>query len=206
MSRTIDYYFTVNSPWTYLGHDLFHAIAAKHGAVINYKPVPLGDVFDATGSLPLPKRPPARQRYRFVELQRWREKRGLPLNLKPQHFPLDPTLVNTVLVGVIAAGRDPAPLARAALASVWAEEKNLNDEAVVRTLISAAGFNADELIAAARSDDVLRIYARNGEDAIKADVFGAPAYVLDGEFFWGQDRLELLDDALASGRAPYRTL
>lgn len=174
--------------------------------MINYKPVPLGDVFDATGSLPLPKRPPARQRYRFVELQRWREKRGLPLNLKPQHFPLDPTLVNTVLIGVIAAGRDPASLARAALAGVWAEEKNLNDEAVVRALIGAAGFNADELIAAARSDDVSRIYARNGEDAIKADVFGAPAYVLDGEFFWGQDRLELLDDALASGRAPYRTL
>lgn len=77
---------------------------------------------------------------------------------------------------------------------------------MVRALIGAAGFNADELIAAARSDDVSRIYARNGEDAIKADVFGAPAYVLDGEFFWGQDRLELLDDALASGRAPYRTL
>jgi 2-hydroxychromene-2-carboxylate isomerase len=206
MPRVIDYYFTISSPWTYLGHDLFHAIAAKHGAVINYKPGPLGDVFDATGSLPLPKRPPARQRYRFVELQRWREKRGLPLNLKPQHFPLDPTLINTALVALIVAGRDPAVLAGAALAGVWAQEKNLNDEAIIRTLISKAGFNADEVIAAARSEPVSRIFAQNGEDAITADIFGAPAYVLDGEFFWGQDRLELLDDALASGRAPYRPL
>jgi 2-hydroxychromene-2-carboxylate isomerase len=206
MARIIDYYFTINSPWTYLGHDLFHAIAAKHGALIRYKPVPLADVFDATGSLPLPKRPPARQRYRFVELQRWSDKRGLPLNLKPQHFPLDPTLINRTLVAVIAEGGDPGQLARSALAGVWAEDRNLNDEVTVRDLLSGVGFDADGVIAAARSEKVSQIFAKNGEEAIAADVFGAPAYVLDGEFFWGQDRLELLDDALSSGRAPYRTL
>lgn len=204
MPATIEYYFTVNSPWTYLGHDLLHRIAAKHGAAIAYKPMPLLEVFEATGSLPLPKRPPARQRYRFVELQRWREKRGLPLNLRPAHFPFDPTLVNRAIAAVADAGGDPSRLAADALAAVWAKDVDMNDEAEVVTLLTLAGFEAAEVLALARSDRVGAIYAANGAAAIAADVFGAPAYLLDGEFFWGQDRLDLLDDALASGRAPYR--
>ncbi len=88
------------SPWTYLGHALFLKICARHGVAIRYRPIPIGEVFDATGSLPLPKRPPARQRYRFVEMQRWREKRGLPLVLKPKHFPFDATLLNRAIVGL----------------------------------------------------------------------------------------------------------
>ncbi len=110
MTRTIDYYFTLPSPWTYLGHQLFLAICARHGVAIRYRPMPIGEVFDATGSLPLPKRPPARQRYRFVEMQRWREKRGLPLVLKPKHFPFDATLLNRAIVGIAESGRDPGAL------------------------------------------------------------------------------------------------
>jgi 2-hydroxychromene-2-carboxylate isomerase len=204
--RSIDYFFSVNSPWTYLGHRLLRDIAARHGAAVRYKPVPLLEVFEATGSLPLPKRPPARQRYRWLELQRWREKRGLPLNLKPKHFPLDPALVNKVIVAVLESGGDPGDLIGKALSGVWAEELDLNDEAVIRSLVGSCGFAAAAVLAAARSEAVAASYERNGREAIAAGVFGAPAYVLDGEFFWGQDRLELLEDALASGRAPYAPL
>jgi 2-hydroxychromene-2-carboxylate isomerase len=204
MTRTIDYYFTLPSPWTYLGHQLFLAICARHGAAIRYRPMPIGDVFDATGSLPLPKRPPARQRYRFVEMQRWRDKRGLPLVLKPKHFPFDPTLLNRAIAGLGEQGRDPGALVGAALAALWAEDRDLGDETEAGRLIAAAGFDPAETLALARSDAAAEAYARNGRDAVAADVFGAPGYVLDGEVFWGQDRLELLDDALASARGPYR--
>jgi 2-hydroxychromene-2-carboxylate isomerase len=204
--RTIDYYFSVNSPWTYLGHALLHEIAAKRSAEIAYRPMPILEVFEATGSLPLPKRPPARQRYRWLEMQRWREKRNLPLTLKPAHFPLDPTLANRAVLAVIARGAPPAELIDRALKGVWAEELNLNDPAVIAGLLEDCGFDAASVLAEARSDSIGALYDRNGRDAVAADVFGAPGYVLDGEVFWGQDRLELLDDALASGRAAYRVV
>ncbi len=206
MPRAIDYYFTIASPWTYLGHVLFRQIAAKHGATIRYKPMPILEVFEATGSLPLPKRPPVRQRYRWLEMQRWRDKRGLPLTLKPAHFPLDAALINTVIIAIAENGHDPAELTGRALAGVWAEEANLNDETVIAALITGIGLSAPEILVQARSEPVAAILAQNGREAIAADVFGAPGYVLDGEVFWGQDRLELLDDALASGRSAYRPI
>jgi 2-hydroxychromene-2-carboxylate isomerase len=198
--RVVDYYLTVNSPWTYLGHAAFNEIAARHGARVVWKPVPLLEVFEATGSLPLSKRPPARQRYRWLELQRWREKRRMPLNLKPKHFPLDPTLINRAVVSLVESGADPSKLIGRALAGVWAEDLDLNTEETIRNLLSSCGFDADAVL----TDAIAEIYARNGREAIAAEVFGAPAYMLDGELFWGQDRLDLLDDALSSGRAPYR--
>jgi 2-hydroxychromene-2-carboxylate isomerase len=204
MSRIIDYYFTVASPWTYLGHDLFQRIAARHGATVRYKPMPILEVFEATGSLPLPKRPPVRQRYRWLEMQRWRDKRGLPLTLKPAHFPLDATLINSTIIAIANNGFDPAELTRRALAGVWAEEADLKDETVIAALITGIGMSAPDILAQARSAPVAAILAQNGRDAIATDVFGAPGYVLHGEVFWGQDRLELLDDALASGRNAYR--
>ncbi len=204
MSRIIDYYFTIASPWTYLGHGQFLQIAAKHGATIRYKPMPILEVFEATGSLPLAKRPVVRQRYRWLEMQRWRVKRGLPLTLQPSHFPLDATLINAVIIALASSGHDPAELTGRALAGVWAEDANLNDEATIAALITGCGLSAPTILAQARSESVSAILAQNGQDAIAADVFGAPGYVLDGEVFWGQDRLELLDDALASGRGAYR--
>ena len=86
MPRTIDYYFSLHSPWTYLGHATFLDIAARHGCRIVYRPVPLRAVFDETGGLPLPKRHPVRQRYRLMDLQRWRERRGVKLVLQPKHL------------------------------------------------------------------------------------------------------------------------
>jgi 2-hydroxychromene-2-carboxylate isomerase len=201
--RSIDYYLTILSPWTYLGHGPLHDIATKRGAAIRYKPMPIGAVFEATGSLPLAKRPPARQRYRWMELQRWRDRRGLPLTLKPAHFPLDATRANRAVLAVMESGRNPAKLIGRMLKGVWADELNLADDAVIARLLADEGFDAPAVLAAADSDAIAAIYEQNGKDAIAADVFGAPGYVLDGEVFWGQDRLELLDDALASGRAAY---
>jgi 2-hydroxychromene-2-carboxylate isomerase len=204
MPRHIDYYFSLQSPWAYIGHALFRDVAARHGAEVACKPVLLVDLFAESGGLPLKQRHPVRQRYRMVELQRWREKRGLAFHLQPKHWPFDGRLADGTVIAATLAGHDPDGFLRRAFAAVWEEERNLADPATLVALADAAGLPGRELVARAGSDEVAAVYARNREDALAADAFGSPAYVLDGEVFWGQDRIELLADALATSRAPYR--
>lgn len=201
--RAIEYYFTLSSPWAYLGHPALVGIAARHDVAIRYRPMPVRRVFDETGGLPLPKRHPVRQRYRLVELQRWRERRGLPLNLRPLHGSSDIGLADRCVVALIAAGQDPDRFVRLAGGALWAEDKDLADPATLAELLTAAG-GPEAALSAASSPEIAARHERNLADALDAGVFGAPTYVLDGEPFWGQDRLELLDDALAAGRAPFR--
>jgi 2-hydroxychromene-2-carboxylate isomerase len=204
MSRPIDYYFSLVSPWAYLGHAPFVEIARRHGLEVNYKPVFLGRVFAETGGLPLAQRHPARQRYRLVELQRWREKRGLSFSVQPQHWPFDVLLADRVVIAINAAKGDPEPFLRRAFSAIWEEERNLGDPTVVAEVAAQVGFDAAGLVEFAQGSAAEAIYALNLENAMAADVFGSPSYVLDGEVFWGQDRLDLLDDALTSGRPAYR--
>jgi 2-hydroxychromene-2-carboxylate isomerase len=203
MSRSIDYYFSLVSPWAYIGHAPFMEIARRHRLEVNYKPVFLGRVFAETGGLPLAQRHPARQRYRMVELQRWREKRGLSFKLQPKHWPFDVTLADRFVIAINAGRRDPDPFLRRAFAAVWEEERNLADPLVLSEIATEAGLDSSSLMEVAQGSATEAIYALNLENAVAGDVFGSPAYVLDGEVFWGQDRLELLDDALKSGRRAY---
>lgn len=203
MARQIDYYFSAASPWAYIGHAMFQELAQSHGCKVVYKPVFLGELFAETGGLPLAKRHPARQRYRLMELQRWREKRGLNFKLKPQNWPFDPKLADSVIVAANEAGLNPEPFMRAAFKAIWEEERNLGDPATVTDLANKAGLPGEKLVARAASTEIAAAYEQNRQDAIAVDVFGSPGYVLEGEVFWGQDRLELLADALKSGRKPY---
>lgn len=204
MSRQIDYYLTLLSPWTYLGHDAFLAVAARHGCTVRYRPTPLRSVFDETGGLPLPKRHPVRQRYRILELQRWRDKRGLRLTLFPAHFPFDVSLADRVVLAIAQAGGDPARFVGAVLAGVWADEKDMSQPALLRQTADLVGLDGAALLEAAAGEEIGQRYQAAIAETVEAGVFGAPSYVLDGEIFWGQDRLDLLDDALSSGRAAYR--
>lgn len=204
MPRTIDYLFTLQSPWAYLGSAPFHALAKRHGMSIRYRPVTLIDVFSETGGLPLARRHPVRQAYRLVELQRWRTFRQVPLNLKPGGFPFDATLADCAVIALQGAGRSPEAYLSAAHRAVWAEDRNLSGAEAVAKVLEGVGEDASAILAAAASDAVRAAYAANRDWALAAGVFGAPSYVLGGEVFWGQDRLDLLDHALASGRPPYR--
>ena len=207
MTRRIDYYLSLASPWTYIGHATFHDIAARHGATIAYKPTAIRAVFDQTGGLPLPKRHPVRQRYRLVELQRWRERRGLSFSIHPAHWPFDSALADRVAIAIDLFSVSPEPFLRRAHAAVWEDERDLADEAVIADVLREAGHaDADALLAAARGEAAVARHDANEADALAAGVFGAPSYVLDGEVFWGQDRLELLDAMLTSGRAAYRPI
>ena len=203
MARQIDYYFSTQSPWAYIGHALFEDLAAAHQLKVNYKPVLLIEVFSETGGLPLAKRHPARQRYRMMELQRWRDKRSLKFNLKPQFFPADPRLADRVAIAAVIAGLNPEPFVRRAFAGLWEQELNLADPVIVTRLADEAGLPGEKIVARAVSDEISAAYEQNRQEAIASGVFGSPCWVLDGEVFWGQDRIELLADALKSGRRAY---
>jgi 2-hydroxychromene-2-carboxylate isomerase len=204
MSRTIDYYFTLVSPWAYIGDALFKAIARKHRAKIVYRPVNLGELFPNSGGLMLAQRHPLRQRYRLVELQRWRERRGLDFAIQPKNWPFDPALADRCVIALVEAGVDPTAFISAGFKAVFEQQRGLGDRAVIADVLRACGADADKIIAAAETEAIAQAYKANYDQALATGVFGSPSYVLDGEVFWGQDRLELLADALTSGRQAFR--
>ena len=203
MPRRIDYYFTLVSPWAYIGHRFFVDIAKRYGATINYRPVALGTVFPESGGVPLAKRHPLRQHYHDVELQRWRAKRGLSLNLQPAHWPFDPIFVDCIVTALAARGDNVEAFLPRAFAALFEQERDLKDETTLAALLEDGGLDAKAYLAAAKSPETKTIYAETTKGALASGVFGSPSYVLDGEIFWGQDRLDLLDEALASGRKPF---
>ena len=204
MSRTIDYYFTLASPWAFLGHKPFLDLAKARGVTVRYKPVDLGEVFPHTGGLPLPKRHPARQKYRILELQRWREARGVPLKINPKHWPFPATTANRTISAVAQSGGDPGPYTQRAFEGVWVRDEDLSQDATLVALLDECGHDGARMLASAKSDAIGKIYADTATQAVERNVIGSPCYVLDGEVFWGQDRLDLLASALESGRAAYR--
>lgn len=202
MARTIAYFFSFASPWSFLGHAPFMEVAARHNAQVEYVPVSLGPVFAETGGLPLAKRAPARQRYRLVELQRWRVKRGVDFHIQPAFWPFDPTTADRAVIAALDHGEVEALLPRL-YAAVWQRQENLGDPAELARIIDEVGLPGAKIVEAAQGAETAAIYDANRTRALEAGMFGAPSYVLDGEVFWGQDRIDLLDDALASGRAPF---
>jgi carboxymethylenebutenolidase len=196
---TIDYYFTPASPWTYLGHARFAKIAADAGAAIRVLPTDLGKVFPVSGGLPLAQRAPQRQAYRLVELARFSRHLGLPINLKPKFFPVAADAACRLIVAVSQQdGADAAMrLTGALLGAVWAEERNIADTQVLAEVLAECGLPAERL-ADASSAGVQEAYEANTRQAIASAVFGAPSWVIDGELFWGQDRLDFVQRKLDS--------
>ena len=197
MRRTIDYYFTPQSPWTYLGHTRFAAIAQAAGATVRVRPVDLGAVFPVSGGLPLGKRAPQRQAYRLVELARFSRHLGMPLTPKPKFFPVATDDASKLIIAADQhEGTEAAmKLCGAIFAAVWVDELNIADPKHLEGLVTKGGLPA-RLIDQSQSQAAQEAYEQYTQEAIDAGVFGAPSYVLDGEIFWGQDRLDFLASAL----------
>ncbi len=196
MSKSVDYYISLRSPWVYLGSARLEEMAARHGATIAVKPVDFGKVFSRTGGLPLPKRAPERQAYRLVELQRWRAHLDIPLNLHPAHFAVDESLAARTVMAAEASKR--VALAHAILRAVWTEERDISDPATLKAIAADCGLEAEALLARAEEAELQAAYEAQTEEAVARGVFGAPTYVYRDELFWGQDRLAFLDRALAA--------
>lgn len=206
MSNSIDYYLTVVSPFSYLGHRALMAVAEKHGCSVNFKPFKLMEVWGESGAVLPAQRPVVRQRYRLLELQRVALMRDTCLNLHPKHWPTDPSLADLSICAISAMGGDPASFAYAAGRAVWEQNEQIADEAVVARLLDETGHDSASIIAKANTEEVAAIRDQNTAAAIAADAIGAPAYVYNGEVFWGQDRIEYLEQMIASGRAAYQAV
>lgn len=200
MALVVDYHFVPQSPWTYLGHDRFDAIARAAGAQIRPLPMDLGKVFPVSGGLPLGKRAPQRQAYRLVELKRFADHLGLPLNLHPKFFPVaaDDAARLVIAVDLNEGASAAMALTGALLRAVWAEERNIAEAAELASMLAACGLPAERL-QQVHDAAVQTRYESNTQLAIDVGVFGAPSYVVNGEVFWGQDRLDFLQRRLAQG-------
>jgi 2-hydroxychromene-2-carboxylate isomerase len=199
MTTTIDYYFTPQSPWTYLGHARFTDMARKAGATVRVLPADYGKIFPISGGLPLGQRAPQRQAYRLMELKRFSESLQMPLHIKPAFFPVAGDDAARLIIAVDQHdGAEAAMrLSAAVFKAVWAEERNIADATVLAQLLKEQGLSAERLVQS-RSPEVQQRYEANTQKAIDAEVFGAPSYVIDGEIFWGQDRLEFVAQKLAT--------
>ena len=197
MTQTCTYYLAPPSPYVYLGHQRFADLVRQYQVQVDVRPFDLGRVFGLSGGLPLAKRAPQRQAYRLVELERWSRHLGKPLNLQPQFFPVggDPAAL-LIIAAKIAHGNDAAMDLTGRIGSaVWAEQRNIADEATRAAIAGAAGLAGAALVKAAATAAVQAEYQRYTDDAIAANVFGAPWYVVDGEPYWGQDRLDFVERA-----------
>ena len=205
MPIVLDYFLISASPYAYLGHNAFHELAARHGAQIRYRPISIAKVWEQSGSLPLAKRSAVRQRYRRIELQRIADIRGLPVNLEPKFFPVDPTLSDRTVIALVESGANPTGYLWRVHRGLWVEDANIADPEQLAAYLEAEGHDADEVLTAAQSAASAEILDANTQAAIAVDAIGAPVYVLNGEAFWGQDRLDYLAHALETGRAPFRS-
>ena len=199
MSLVIEYYFAPQSPWTYLGHQRLQDIAAAAGATIQVLPADYGRIFPVSGGLPLPRRAPQRQAYRLVELARFSRHLALPLTLQPRHFPVPADDAARLIIAVQQHDGSAAALgfAGAVMRAVWTEERHIADPATLAALLAENGLAAQRLDQS-KGAAAQQAYDANTERAIALGVFGAPTYVIDGELFWGQDRLDFLQRRLAA--------
>lgn len=196
----IDYYLSLNSPWTYLGSSRFLELRDKYGVEAAAKPTRFSDVFSQTGGLPLPKRSPQRRAYRMMELKRWRDELNIPIILEPKHFPSDETLGYRLVIAADIAGQDAVRLSSEIGRVLWEEDRDFSDWEVLKDAAARAGVDADAVRAAGPDDDELdAIVVKNTEEAVARGVFGAPSYAFeDGEIMWGQDRVHFVGKKLAA--------
>lgn len=191
--RFIDYFDAMSSPWTYLGHKRFEALAQRHGLTIRHKPMDLLKVWSVSGGLPLKQRAQQRQVYRHLELKRWSEILQVPCNLEPAFHPVADRRACYLVIAAMRQGLDWSRLTYAVLRAVWVEDRNIADHATLVAIADETGLDGKALLASTDDEAVKAEYEANTEEAIRIGVFGAPAYVYEGELFWGQDRLLMLD-------------
>jgi 2-hydroxychromene-2-carboxylate isomerase len=204
----LDCYYSLSSPWAYFAGPRLQDIVRRHRARLVLKPYDFQSVVPKTGGVPLRTRPESRRHYHQLELDRWRHHLGMPLILKPKHYPqqlpTDPDwnkYAGWMVIAAQDAGLDPFPLSHALLRALWAEERDIANPDVRRAIAEENGYDGATLLAAERSERVLSLYRRFSAEAETLGVFGAPTFVVDGELFWGQDRLGFVDRKLDTLRA-----
>ncbi|MFK7861884.1 MAG: 2-hydroxychromene-2-carboxylate isomerase [Granulosicoccus sp.] len=194
MSKHVDYYHFLISPWSYLAIGRFNELKLSTGISVNYLPIDVGSTFAKMGGLPPAKRHPSRQRLRMDELKRWSTYLDIPMNLTPAFFPADQSLAACMVYAALPEQR--AALSDAMLTAVWRDERNIADEQTLCAIANDCGCDAKVLLSAAAEPAIQKQFIGVSEQAHDNDIFGSPTYVHDGDIFWGQDRLDFLERAL----------
>lgn len=197
----IDYYVSLNSPWTHLGAARIEALAGRYGAALRVWPVDFGAIFAGSGGLPLPKRSPQRQAYRMQELARWRDHLGIPINLRPRFFPADELPAACCAIALRETQGDAAAVrfAHRVLEALWEEERDTGDSATLSALLTGVGQDAERVLRLGAEPRWKEQRDADTRAALARGVFGAPSYVVGDDIFWGQDRLEFVERRLARG-------
>jgi len=195
--KKILYFYSVVSPWSYLGIKRLKEISKKYSAQIIEKPIDLvGKVFVATGGTPVPQRHISRQNYRLLELKRWGEFLNIKINQKPKFFPpKDPHLPALFCLASIDMGID-MDFSSKVLEHLWVKENDISNIDTLKLIADDLKISFEELNKLATSDKIKKIYEANTQEAINMNIFGVPSYIYNNEIFWGQDRLELLEYSL----------
>jgi 2-hydroxychromene-2-carboxylate isomerase len=195
-TKVVECFYVLSSPWAYLGGPKLQDIVRRSRARLVLRPYEWLVVTEKTGGISLRTRPQPRQDYHALELARWRDHLGMPLNLAPKFYPTDNRAAARMVIAAQARGLDAMPLSHALLRALWAEDRDIRDPAVREAVASENGFDGPGLRAAEESPETVAAFNANSADAITCGVFGSPTYVFRGERFWGQDRLDFLDRAL----------
>jgi 2-hydroxychromene-2-carboxylate isomerase len=198
----VDYYFSFISLWSYIGSLVFQDIVKRHDVRVNFKPIDLMAVFAAGGGKPVRQRPPQRQAYRLVEMERWKRIRRIPLVTWPKFYPVNPSIGHRMVLAAIRGDKDVTAFVHAGLKAVWADELNVEDSDTLVDLANASGLKGKQLLAQANEPELVSCESDLTREAIERQLFGAPFYFYRGEPFWGQDRLDQLESAIVSRSSP----
>lgn len=198
MAKTVDFYFAVSSPWTYLAGPRFRELVQRNQLVVNWKPFDVSRVFGLTGTKPVKERPPQIQANRLTDLARWRSFLKMDLNLEPKFFPVNPIPAARTIISGLQKGVDVMDLANAYMAAVWVQERDISDPETIMAIAGEQGLDGTALFNGVEDDSVIRELANNTQEAVDRNVFGTPTWIYKEELFWGQDRLGFLTRAVES--------
>lgn len=201
--KTIEYYYALASPWSFLGNQKLIEIANAHNLEIDPIIIDYDEMFSAAKTVPLPQRPILRKKYRLVELRRWATFRHVTFNAEPKYYKGEVEEPNErqgalMVVAAKEAGLDSLKLAHAISRALWAEERNpFNKNELIR-IADVEGFDGFSLYERTNDEEIIAAYLANTQKSIEREVFGMPFYIVDGQPYWGQDRLELLEYVLST--------
>jgi 2-hydroxychromene-2-carboxylate isomerase len=203
LTHQVDYFLSVASPWTFLGSQRFIDLARRTGARVRVRPMDFSRVMAAAGGLPYQLRPAQRASYRQDDLARWRRRLGIALTLEPVFYPVDRTPASLTVIAARGFGQDAAlALCHRVLRAIWQEDLDIADWGLLEHLANATGLNGADLLDTARNVETAEAFRQDTEAAIAAGVFGAPTWIVNGERFWGQDRLDFLEERLHAPVSP----
>jgi 2-hydroxychromene-2-carboxylate isomerase len=192
--KEVRYYHSLSSPWAYLGWPKFKALIDRHDLDVVVRPT---RIVPANGGIPLRSRPQSRQDYHAVELDRWRKRLGMPLVLRPKHYPTNNEFSARMVIAADRLGRDALALSHALLHALWSEERDVTDPAVRIDVANRLGMDGAALQAMEDDPAIHAAWVQSHEEATAYGVFGTPTWVYRGILYWGQDRLDFLDEALS---------